>query len=89
MKKYVVIPVYKEAENLKDLLPLLRDFNVIIVDDDSKDGTERICSNFKNVKLIVRKNQKGLASAVVYGISSIKEKNAEIVVADADFEHAE
>lgn len=87
MKKYVVIPVYKEAENLKDLLPLLRDFNVIIVDDDSKDGTEKICSNFKNVKLIVRKNQKGLASAVVSGISSIKEKNAEIVVADADFEH--
>ena len=87
MKKYVVIPTYKEAENLKDLLPLLRNFSVIVVDDNSKDGTEKICRQFKNVKLIVRKNERGLASAVVFGVKSIKEKNAEIVVADADFEH--
>lgn len=87
MKNYVIIPTYKEAENLKELLPLLKSFNVIIVDDDSNDGTAKICREFKNVKLIVRKNQRGLASAVLTGIKSIKEKDSNVAVADADFEH--
>ncbi|MCL4375961.1 glycosyltransferase [Candidatus Parvarchaeota archaeon] len=87
MKNYVIIPTYKEADNLKELLPLLTKYNVIIVDDNSLDGTEKICRKYKNVRLIVRKNKRGLASAVTDGILSIKEKDAKVVVADADFEH--
>ncbi|MEM3191931.1 MAG: glycosyltransferase [Candidatus Micrarchaeaceae archaeon] len=87
MGNYVIIPTYKESENLVELLPLLRKYNVIVVDDDSQDGTDRVCRRFKNVKLITRKNERGLASAVVVGIKSIREKDAAIVVADADFEH--
>jgi len=86
-KDYVIIPTYKEADNLKELLPLLKGYNVIIVDDNSNDGTIEICRGFKNVKLIVRENKRGLSSAVFDGIKSIKEDNANIVVADADFEH--
>ena len=87
MKNYVIIPTYKEAENLKELLPLLTRYNVIIVDDNSLDGTEKICRKYKNVKLIVRKNKRGLASAVIDGILSIKGNDAKIVVMDADFQH--
>ena len=87
MRKYVIIPAYREAENLKELLPLLRDFNVIIVDDDSRDGTDEVCGKFGNVKLIIRKNERGLASAVMAGTKSINEEDATVVVADADFEH--
>ena len=87
MKNYVIIPTYKEAENLKELLPLLTRYNVIIVDDNSLDGTEKICRKYGNVKLIVRKDKRGLASAVMDGILSIKEKNAKVVIMDADFQH--
>ncbi|MCL5420804.1 MAG: glycosyltransferase, partial [Candidatus Parvarchaeota archaeon] len=87
MKNYVVIPTYKEAENLRELLPLLKDFNVIIVDDNSNDGTAQICGGFKNVKLIVRKNERGLASAVLSGVKTITDKQAKVVVMDADFQH--
>jgi len=87
MKNYVIIPTYKEADNLKELLPLLTKYNVIIVDDNSLDGTEEICRKYKNVKLIVRKEKRGLASAVIDGIKSIKEKDAKVVVMDADFQH--
>jgi dolichol-phosphate mannosyltransferase len=87
MKNYVIIPTYKEAENLRELLPLLTRYKVIIVDDNSRDGTREICKRYKNVKLIVRKNKRGLASAVMDGVLSIRDKNARVVVADADFEH--
>lgn len=87
MKNYVVIPTYKEADNLRELLPILSKYNVVIVDDNSLDGTSKICRKYKNVKLIVRKNKRGLSSAVIDGVLSIKEKNAKIVVMDADFQH--
>jgi Glycosyltransferases involved in cell wall biogenesis len=87
MKNYVIIPTYKEADNLKELLPLLTKYSIIVVDDNSLDGTEKICRKYKNVKLIVRKNKRGLASAVIDGILSIKGNDAKIVVMDADFQH--
>lgn len=87
MKNYVVIPTYKEVDNLKELLPLINRYNVVIVDDNSLDGTEKLCSKYKNVKLIVRKGKRGLASAVLEGVLSIKEKDAKVVVMDADFQH--
>lgn len=87
MGKYVIIPTYKEAENLRNLLPLLKRYKVIVVDDDSRDGTEKICGKFTNVKLITRKNVRGLSSAVLEGIKSVRDKTARIAVMDADFQH--
>ena len=87
MKNYVIIPTYKEADNLKELLPLLTKYNVVIVDDDSADGTDNLCRKYKNIKLIVRKDKRGLSSAVADGILAVKEKSAKIVVMDADFQH--
>ncbi|MGC8516735.1 MAG: glycosyltransferase [Candidatus Acidifodinimicrobium sp.] len=85
--EYVVIPTFKEADNLKILLPLLRRYKVVIVDDNSNDGTVQVCRRFKNVRLIVRAGKMGLATAVMDGINSIKDRDAKIVVTDADFEH--
>jgi dolichol-phosphate mannosyltransferase len=87
MKNYVIIPTYSEAENLRELLKLLKKFNVIIVDDYSGDGTKEVCDRFVNVRLMTRKNERGLASAVMDGILSIKDRNAKVVVMDADFQH--
>lgn len=49
----VVIIAFNEEENLKQLLPLLHEFEeIIIVDSNSRDNTSELCSLFPNVKLI-------------------------------------
>lgn len=92
----VIVPTYNEAENLPHLVP--RVFTalatagirgeLIIVDDDSPDETGRRCRDLQekhNLRLLVRKNQRGLATAVIQGIEAA---NARIlVVMDADLSH--
>lgn len=92
----VVVPTYREHDNLRNLLPALfeifdrngLDAEVVIVDDDSRDGTEAVCTEFartKPVRLVVRRGERGLASAVLRGL---QEARGEIcVVMDADFSH--
>jgi dolichol-phosphate mannosyltransferase len=92
----VVIPTLRERANLEKLLPLLFDTldraniqaEVIIVDDDSRDGTEELCrllSGRHQLRLITRRDARGLASAVLCGL---QESTGEIcVVMDADLSH--
>jgi dolichol-phosphate mannosyltransferase len=89
----VVIPTLNEAKNLRTLIPaihcVLEDaYIIVIVDDDSKDDTQYLIDCIEMtypVKLIVRKGKRGLASAVIDGINSIR-ADAYIVM-DADFSH--
>lgn len=93
MKISIIIPTYNEKQNiillLKRLNKLKNDQEIIIVDDNSPDETaEEIKKNFKNnqqIKVFVRKNIKGLGSAILYGIK--KSKGNIIVGMDADFNH--
>ena len=55
MKKLIVIPTYNESKNINELLTKIfhaqKDVNVLIVDDNSPDGTGKIVDNFiKNRK---------------------------------------
>ena len=93
----VVIPTYKEAENLGTLLPTIADVldsaglsgEIIVVDDSSADGTEALCHEMHltvPVRLIVRSGERGLATAVVRGL---EEATGDVfVVMDADFSHS-
>jgi len=89
----IVIPTLNEGKNLKTLIPAIHeamkgDYTVVIVDDDSRDETEHwFYSNetMYPIQLIVRKGKRGLASAVIDGIASVK-ADAYIVM-DADFSH--
>ena len=93
----VIVPTYKEAENISLLLPRIFEsmreadlkVEVIIVDDDSGDGIEEIVERFtaggNPVQLIVRVGERGLSSAVIRGF---KESKGEIFVCmDADLSH--
>lgn len=92
----IVVPTYREAENLPLLLKRIADalnkteinWNVIIVDDDSPDETISVCESLSQkfpLELIVRTDERGLASAVVTGM---KASDAEIVLCmDADLSH--
>ena len=62
-------------------------FELIIVDDDSGDGTERVVSSLGRpwVRLITRIGQRGLSSAVLAGLRAARHEN--LVVMDADLSH--
>ncbi|MGB9883252.1 MAG: glycosyltransferase [Microgenomates group bacterium] len=89
----IVIPTYNEAKNIIKLINRILSLNekveIIIVDDNSPDGTAKeIIKNFyanKKIKLIVRKKKRGLGTAILEGIKVAKGKI--IVGIDADFNH--
>jgi len=63
-------------------------YEIIIVDDNSKDGTIAVIKNLKPifpVNLLVREDEKGLATAVIHGINYAKGNI--ICVMDADLQH--
>ncbi|BDC19566.1 polyprenol monophosphomannose synthase [Acidianus sp. HS-5] len=92
-KVTIVIPTFNERDNIVRLLPLLSKViraSIIIVDDDSQDGTaEAVKSlNSPNIQIIIRKNEKGLGSAIRTGILKAIESSADyIVTMDADLSH--
>lgn len=92
----IVVPTYQEAENLRVLIPrvfaALRSAGVeaemIVVDDNSQDGTERIIAEVAAshpVRLITRTNERGLSSAVVRGFDEARHDI--FVCMDADLSH--
>lgn len=93
----VVIPTYNERENMQPLLACIRQtlrdvpWEVIVVDDDSPDGTHdevnRIAQAEPRVRCLRRVGRRGLSSAVIEGMLVA---NADVVaVMDADFQHDE
>jgi dolichol-phosphate mannosyltransferase len=92
----VVIPTLNEARNLAELTGrLFRAFDsgglngeVIIVDDDSQDGTVELCEELAdrfNIRLITRNGERGLATAALFGMRAANGET--IVVMDADLSH--
>ncbi len=96
MRIVVIIPTYNEAENLPKLVSALfslpLDLHVLIVDDNSPDGTGRIADELAGddprVGVIHREGKLGLRSAYITGIERALQEGAEAVVQmDADISH--
>src|SRR3989304_2309739 len=96
MKISVILPTYNEAGNITALVKAiigqagLKRFKleIIVIDDDSPDHTAGIVKALSGkypVKLIVRKNQHGLATAILRGIQQAT--GQVIVLMDTDFNH--
>jgi len=96
-KLALVIPTLREAENIRGLLdhvrsvldPLKVRYEILVVDDDSRDGTDAIVSAVAEqdprVRLLVRKGERGLSGAVLYGW---QRTDAPILgVMDGDLQH--
>ena len=90
----IIIPTYNEKDNITPLLSRVAqalsgyDYEILIVDDGSKDGTIELASElaFKYpVKVVVRRGERGLATAVVHGLKSAAGQI--IGVMDADLQH--
>lgn len=92
----VIIPTYNERENIITLLKLLNERykykldKIYVIDDNSPDNTaEAVKSmNYDNVHVIIRKNERGLGSALYLGLKLSLEEGFEYTVTmDADLSH--
>ncbi len=96
MSNIVIIPTYKERENveaiIKAIFSLSVAFDVLIIDDKSPDGTadivKKLQNSHKNLFLIERQGKLGLGTAYIEGFSFALEKGySYIYEMDADFSH--
>ncbi len=93
----VIIPTYNEKENIeriiKNVFSLQRNFHILVVDDNSPDGTAAIVKSLQTVFedrlfLIERTGKSGLGTAYIRGFKWILEKDySYIFQMDADFSH--
>jgi len=96
-KNLVIIPTYNEKENIeaiiKAILNLPREFEILIIDDGSPDGTGKIVKNIQEshadiIHLIERAGKQGLGTAYIAGFKwAIANKYEYIFEMDADFSH--
>ena len=98
MNTHIVIPTYNEAQNIPGLLERLfqlpvEDLHVLIVDDDSPDGTGKIAENAKldhpgRLEVMHREDKQGLGPAYIAGFKQALDVGADAIVQmDADFSH--
>lgn len=97
MKKLVVVPTYNEKENISSLLPEILQMTppeteILVVDDNSPDGTADIVKNIQSlnprVHLLLREKKEGLGRAYLAGFDWGLKKNFDIITEmDADFSH--
>lgn len=94
--KFVILPTYNEAGNIEKLANELHerysDLNIVIVDDNSPDGTGRIADelaeNSDRIHVIHRSSKLGLGTAYIAGYKLSLQRGAEyICTMDADFSH--
>jgi dolichol-phosphate mannosyltransferase len=97
MKPVILIPTFNEALNIVELLQKLsslqevRNFDVIVIDDNSPDGTAKIVDNLqlKWVRTLRRESKSGLGAAYRAGFAEVLSLNnyTHVVTMDADGSH--
>lgn len=91
----IIVPTYRERENIPELIDRTEssmnpsEFELIIVDDNSPDGTAQVAEDlnakYGNIKVLKRAGKLGLSSAVLDGFESARAKV--LAVMDADLQH--
>lgn len=98
MEALICIPTYNERDNIESLITQLLDLplglNVLVIDDNSPDGTGRIVTEWSNkesrVHVLHRPEKMGLGGAYIKGFKwALAETDAKYIFEmDADFSHA-
>ena len=96
-KKLVIIPTYNEIENIKNIIDTIFSlsipFDILIVDDNSPDGTALEVKNLQSIYpkklfLEIRDKKLGLGTAYIYGFKWALAQNYDYIFEmDADFSH--
>ena len=94
----VIIPTYNEKENIRNIINAVleiteHDFDVLIVDDNSPDGTgdivrSMIAERGERINILQRAGKQGLGTAYIAGFKWALERHYEYIIEmDADFSH--
>ncbi|MBI65923.1 MAG: dolichyl-phosphate beta-D-mannosyltransferase [Candidatus Marinimicrobia bacterium] len=92
----VISPTYNERKNIKRLVDMVLgdnpEFDLLIVDDNSPDGTsikvKELQNKYKNLHLELREKKSGLGTAYIYGFKWALQHNYDIIIQmDADLSH--
>jgi dolichol-phosphate mannosyltransferase len=95
-KAVVIIPTYNELDNIQrlipDLLSMYPEINILVVDDNSPDGTGKYVKGLseqdKRIKIIERSGKMGLGTAYVAGFNYMLQNGYEYALQlDADYSH--
>ncbi|MDC0199489.1 polyprenol monophosphomannose synthase [Candidatus Nitrosopelagicus sp.] len=95
----ILLPTYNEAATIQNMLEKIRinipnniTYEIVIIDDNSPDGTSEIANSYfeksgNEIKhnVYIRKNERGLSSAVIKGMEIANGKY--VLVMDSDFSH--
>ena len=94
----LIVPTYNESRNVEDLLRQLTavleprlsgQYEILVVDDDSPDGTwaiaMRVAERLPMVRVMRRRGEKGLSTAVIRGWQAAR--GEVLAVIDADLQH--
>ncbi len=89
----IVIPILNEEKNILKLISLIlkhfkiKNFEVIFVDDNSKDNSISILKKIKkkNIRYFVRKEKNDLSQSCFLGIKKSKYEN--VIIMDGDLQH--
>ncbi len=96
MKTLITLCTYNEVDNLRGLIPELLSLaptaNILVIDDNSPDGTGALVAEIEKrddrVRLLSRPGKQGLGTATLAGFRYAIEHNYELLVnMDADFSH--
>lgn len=92
----IIFPTYNEKDNIEKIvhavLPLDARINILIVDDNSPDGTgqiaDRLAASEEKVNVLHRQNKEGLGKAYIAGFKWAIENGYDFIFEmDADFSH--
>jgi dolichol-phosphate mannosyltransferase len=96
VKSLVIIPTYNEMNNIRKLLDILLndypDFHILVVDDNSADGTgdyvKKLSGENERIHVIQREGKMGLGTAYVEGFKYMLDNGYDLAFQmDADFSH--
>jgi len=96
MNAIIVIPTYNEKDNIRPLVEeifkVVPDIKILIVDDNSPDGTGKIADElskrYGQVKVLHREKNEGLGRAYIAGFKEALKMNPDYILQmDADFSH--
>ena len=92
MKLSIIIPIYNEVESIREIVKRVQDtklaWEIILVDDDSVDGTRDLLKEMdgkNNIRVILKDKNEGKGSAVRTGLAAAK--GDILLIQDADLEY--